>query len=136
MLQLIIPDSDELWDEKKEEFVYRKGQTLQLEHSLVSLAKWESKWCVPFLSKKDKTLEETLDYIKCMTITQNVNPEVYLNLTQENVDAVNAYAVMRLDEDGHPFDIRVRAEREAAEREFCSCCFPGWFKNGGTTKTA
>lgn len=41
-----------------------------------------------------------------------------------------------LDEDGHPFDIRVRAEREAAEREFCSCCFPGWFKNGGTTKTA
>ncbi len=91
MLQLIIPDSDELWDEKKEEFVYRKGQTLQLEHSLVSLAKWESKWCVPFLSKKDKTLEETLDYIKCMTITQNVNPEVYLNLTQENVDAVNAY---------------------------------------------
>ena len=34
------------------------------------------------------------------------------------------------------FDIRVRAEREAAEREFCSCCFPGWFKNGGTTKTA
>lgn len=46
MLQLIIPDSDELWDEKKEEFVYRKGQTLQLEHSLVSLAKWESKWCV------------------------------------------------------------------------------------------
>lgn len=91
MLQLIIPDSDELWDEKKEEFVYRKGQTLQLEHSLVSLAKWESKWCVPFLSKKDKTLEETLDYIKCMTIMQNVNPEVYLNLTQENVDAVNAY---------------------------------------------
>ena len=65
MLQLIIPDSDELWDEKKEEFVYRKGQTLQLEHSLVSLAKWESKWCVPFLSKKDKTLEElTLDEFK------------------------------------------------------------------------
>ena len=61
MLQLIIPDSDELWDEKKEEFVYRKGQTLQLEHSLVSLAKWESKWCVPFLSKKDMTLAKTLD---------------------------------------------------------------------------
>ena len=91
MLQLIIPDSDELWDEKKEEFVYRKGQTLQLEHSLVSLSKWESKWCVPFLSKKDKTFEETLDYIKCMTVTQNVKPEVYLNLTQENVDVVNAY---------------------------------------------
>lgn len=57
MLQLIIPDSDELWDEKKEEFVYRKGQTLQLEHSLVSLAKWESKWCVHFFRKRTSPLK-------------------------------------------------------------------------------
>lgn len=90
MLRITIPDV-ELWDEEKEEFVFRKGQTLQLEHSLVSLAKWESKWCKSFLSKKDKTYEETLDYIKCMTLTQNVDPDVYKNLTPSNIDQVNKY---------------------------------------------
>lgn len=90
MLRITIPDV-ELWDEEKEEFVFRKGQTLQLEHSLVSLAKWESKWCKSFLSKKDKTYEETLDYIKCMTLTQNVDPDVYKNLTPSNIEQVNKY---------------------------------------------
>ena len=93
MLQITIP-SAELWNEQKQEFVYTKEQTLQLEHSLVSLSKWESKWNKPFLSinKKDaKTWEETLDYIKCMTITQNVKPEVYLFLTAENIKAINDY---------------------------------------------
>ena len=66
-------------------------------------------------------LASTKQFILCRSLTAN---------------PVHTYAVMRLDEDGHPFDIRVRAEREAAERAFCSCCVPGWFKNGGTTKTA
>lgn len=76
MLRITIP-ATELWDENKEEFINTKEQTLQLEHSLVSLSKWESKWHKPFLSKDTKTEEETLDYIKCMTITQNVDPSVY-----------------------------------------------------------
>lgn len=91
MLQLIVPISPEGWDEEKQEFVESKTQTLQLEHSLVSLSKWESKWCKAFLSKGEKTPEETLDYIKCMTITQNVNPEVYSHLTRENFIQVNKY---------------------------------------------
>ena len=78
MLRITIP-STEFWDEVKQEFVYTKAQTLQLEHSLVSLSKWESRWNKPFLTKQEKTLEETIDYVKCMTLTQNVNPEVYLN---------------------------------------------------------
>lgn len=90
MLRIVIP-ATELWDEKKQEFVYTKEQTLQLEHSLVSLSKWESKWCKPFLSKDKKTFEETLDYIKCMTITQNVDPKVYDYLTQGNIEDVNKY---------------------------------------------
>lgn len=90
MLQITIP-SIELWDEKKEEFIYTKGQTLQLEHSLVSLSKWESKWCKSFLFTKEKTYEETLDYIKCMTLTQNVDPEVYNRLTNVNIDDINKY---------------------------------------------
>lgn len=90
MLRITIP-SVELWDEKKQEFIITKEQTLQLEHSLVSLSKWESKWCKPFLSRQDKTFEETLDYIKCMTITQNVDSEVYNYLTYDNIDQVNRY---------------------------------------------
>jgi hypothetical protein len=81
----------EQWDERTQEFVYEKEQTLQLEHSLVSLSKWESKWCKPFLSKTEKTREETIDYIKCMTMTQNVNPEVYLRVTDEIIKEVNKY---------------------------------------------
>lgn len=90
MLRLVIP-ATEMYDEVKGEFVYAKEQTLQLEHSLVSLSKWESKWCKPFYSKKEKTLEETLDYIKCMTLTQNVNPEVYNQLTTTNIEEINQY---------------------------------------------
>lgn len=90
MLQLTIP-SVERFDERTNEFVYIKGQTIQLEHSLVSLSKWESKWHVPFLSNEDKTYEQTLDYIRCMTITQNVSPTVYDGLTNDLVRKVTDY---------------------------------------------
>lgn len=90
MLSITIPAA-ELWDESKQEFVYTKERTLQLEHSLVSLAKWESKWCKPFLTKEHKTAEEFLDYIKCMTITQNVDPIIYQCLTDENIKQIKEY---------------------------------------------
>ena len=90
MLLITIPAA-ELWDEKRELFITTKERTLKLEHSLVSLSKWESKWCKPFLSRKEKTTEETIDYIRCMTLTQNVPPEAYSFLTNENVEAINRY---------------------------------------------
>lgn len=90
MLPIHIPATEQ-WDETKQEFVSTKEITLQLEHSLVSLQKWESKWHKAFLSKKEKTAEETIDYIKCMTITQNVSDDVYSCLTQENINEINAY---------------------------------------------
>lgn len=90
MLQITIP-SVEHYDEKKNEFVYSKEQVLQLEHSLVSLSKWESKWGKPFLTKEDKTIEETIHYVECMTITQNVDSKLYLNLTKENLSQVRQY---------------------------------------------
>lgn len=91
MLQLTIPLTQEGWDEVKEEFVEPKTVTLQLEHSLVSLSKWESKWNKAFLSKREKTSAEVLDYIKCMTLTQNVNPDVYEHLTEDNFREVDNY---------------------------------------------
>ena len=91
MLSITIP-AVELWDEARQEFVgLEKEQTLQLEHSLVSLDKWESKWCKPFLTNKEKTREEMIDYVRCMTITQNVNPEVYDYLTNDNIIQINKY---------------------------------------------
>lgn len=90
MLPITIP-SAELWDEQNQEFIQTKEQTLQLEHSLVSLSKWESRWCKPFLTKKEKTYEETVDYIKCMTLTQNVSPDVYQYITNGNIKEINDY---------------------------------------------
>ena len=91
MLRITIP-GDEQWDAGKEEFVQmRKDQPLQLEHSLVSISKWESKWCKPFIRKEPMTDEEIVDYVRCMTLTQNVDPEAYRFLTNENIEEVNQY---------------------------------------------
>lgn len=90
MLPITVPEG-EFWDEREERFVYTKQQTIVLEHSLVSLSKWESKWCKPFLTKDEKTITEMLDYIKCMTITQNVSDIVYQRLTRENIEAIIEY---------------------------------------------
>ena len=91
MLTIDVPISPEGWDDEKQEFVEPKTQTLQLEHSLVSLSKWESKWHKPFYSKKELTAEELLDYIRCMTLTKNVDPDVYNHLTEKNVKEVKDY---------------------------------------------
>lgn len=90
MLEITVP-SVEAWDDGKEEFVYMNEQNLKLEHSLIALSKWESKWCKPFLVKDEKTNEEMIDYIRCMTINQNVDPNVYNCLTVDNIRAVNDY---------------------------------------------
>jgi oligoribonuclease NrnB/cAMP/cGMP phosphodiesterase (DHH superfamily) len=93
MLQIIIPPVD-MWDERKQEFIASKGQTLQLEHSLVSLSKWESKWCKAFLSNKNMTPEESIDYIRCMTITQNVPDDVYNAIPDSIIKEVSDYIAL------------------------------------------
>jgi hypothetical protein len=90
MLKITIP-SIELYDGIKNEFTNTKEQVLHLEHSLVSLSKWESKWCKPFLAKEEKTIEESIDYIRCMTTTQNVNPNIYKVISQKNILEINKY---------------------------------------------
>ena len=90
MLRIVIPAS-ECWDESKNEFIYTKEQTLQLEHSLVSLSKWESKWCKPYFAKEEKTREEIIDYIKCMTLTKNVEDDVYMRLNDEHFEQIGKY---------------------------------------------
>jgi hypothetical protein len=90
MLQITIP-AIENWDQVNEIFIDRPEKTLQMEHSLVSVAKWEAKWKKPFFGKEEKTREEVLDYIRCMTLTKNVDPDIYLGLTDDNVNAIKNY---------------------------------------------
>lgn len=91
MLTIVVPGG-ELFNEETGEFITVKEHKLQLEHSLVSLSKWESKWHKSFLSNRvEKTDEEVMDYIKCMTLTQNVDPNIYQLLTRQNVTDINKY---------------------------------------------
>lgn len=90
MLQITIPDR-EYFDESKQEFVPQKGAVLSLEHSLISISKWESKWQKPFLDSKGRTYEEFVDYIKCMTLNSNVDPSTYLGVDQSIIKQVSDY---------------------------------------------
>lgn len=90
MLQLVIPKR-EYYDQAKGEFVYCKEQTLTLEHSLISISKWEAKWKKPFLGKEPKTYEESVDYVRCMTLNTNADPNAYLGLTQKQFDQISKY---------------------------------------------
>jgi len=93
MLELVIPDK-ELFNDETQEFFTLKGRTIVLEHSLVSVSKWESKWNKPFLTTKDKSYAEIIDYVKCMTITQNVDPDIYKFLAKETMDAISEYIAL------------------------------------------
>jgi len=90
MLIITVPGIEH-FDEESQEFVTRGDITLQMEHSLVSLSKWESKYEKPFLGKSDKTTEEVLDYVKLMTLTPNVPEEVFLKLSEDNINDINSY---------------------------------------------
>ena len=90
MLQITIPER-ELWDEQNAIFIKVKGVTIAMEHSLVSLSKWEAKWHKPFINKEEKTKAEIIDYMRCMTLTQNIDPIIYEYITQDNIQQVNDY---------------------------------------------
>ena len=90
MLTITVPAS-EIYNEAENEFVTVNETVLRLEHSLVSISKWESKWKKPFLGREKKTKEEVTDYVRCMTTTQNVPDGVYLCLTADNYSEIGRY---------------------------------------------
>lgn len=89
-IKIRIPQQ-ELFNEETNEFFTVKETNLTLEHSLVSISKWESKWHVPYLSNNEKTPEQVIDYLRCMTITQNVNPEIYNYIPMDEVIRIKEY---------------------------------------------
>jgi len=90
MLELTIPEID-LYDDKTQTFIHYDSVDVQLEHSLLSISKWESKWHKVFLSKDAKTEEETIDYIRCMLLTPNIDPEMLKYLPLEAAKKINEY---------------------------------------------
>lgn len=90
MLRLAF-NTDEYYDAETKQFIKSGGYTLDFEHSLVSLSTWESKWLIPFLSETPKTTEQSLDYIKCMLITENPPPNWIDDIKQEHADAISEY---------------------------------------------
>lgn len=90
MLTIRVPDK-ELFNDATQEFINVKGRELRMEHSLVSLSKWESKFHKPFLVKENKTRAETIEYIKLMTITQNVDDSVFKAIDHKIIKEVTAY---------------------------------------------
>ena len=80
-IKIVIPER-EFFDEEKNEFVYSKPQEVTLEHSLISISKWESKWHIPFLDEKhEKTTEEFIDYVRCMSLS-NLPEETFENISE------------------------------------------------------
>ena len=117
MLLIEVPMTSEGWDELKQEFIAPEIKVLQLEHSLISLSKWESKWCKPFFSRQAKTEEEILDYIKCMTLTSNVKPEVYNKLSAQNFDQIDKYINAPMTATTFYEDEKTKSNRETITSE-------------------
>lgn len=90
MLTIIVPGA-EFYDETSKEFKTYENFVLKIEHSLVSLSKWESIYEKPFLGNDQKSNEEVLGYVKCMALNEDVPDDVFRRLSQENIEAVNQY---------------------------------------------
>lgn len=89
MLTIVV--GEEGYNDEKNEFFIIDPVVLELEHSLISLSKWESIYKKPFLSDTPLTMEESIEYFKCMTLTPNIAPEVYDRLSDENIEQINEY---------------------------------------------
>ena len=120
MLKLFIPGS-ELFNASTSEIIHVKPTTLVLEHSLLSLSKWEEKWEKPFLSNDKLTYNELLDYARCMTVSSNVDPNVYITFQSDTIQKIQEYiskaatATTIKDLDRH------RASKEIVTSELIYC---------------
>lgn len=95
MLQITVPEQ-EYYDEEQNCFITKKSEVLTLEHSLISISRWESRWHVPFLKEartkdQEKTKEQVIDYVRCMSINKPKDLDIYNRLSSKNLDDVNDY---------------------------------------------
>lgn len=113
MISIVI-EPQEKWDNIKEEYSYfpEKPVTLELEHSLISIMKWEALFGKPFLSDVKKTPGELLTYLQCMTMKQGVDPKLFACITQQQMDEIATYI-----KDPHtPYEIIGQVRKEGQGR--------------------
>lgn len=116
MLKVVVPES-EYYDEARQQFLMYPEQTLELEHSLLSVSKWESKWEKPFLGDATKTDEETLDYVACMCITPGVSPEVFLRIPPSVLNDISTYVGAKMTATWFAEEKKGSASREVITSE-------------------
>lgn len=90
MLPITVPETEE-FNSETNEFTVVPAVSLQLEHSLISMSKWEAKWKKSFMSSRDLTVDELIDYVRCMTINKISDQSAYSRLTQENIEDIRRY---------------------------------------------
>lgn len=90
MLKIHIP-AGEVWNSQEEIFETCKGYDLVLEHSLISISKWESKWHKAYLGPQEKTKEEIFDYIRCMIVTPGIPDNITKFITESNLREITDY---------------------------------------------
>ena len=94
MLKLVLPPREYTIETPEGDLEFRTTPeaTLLLEHSLISISKWEAKYKKPFLSSlEQKTREESLYYVKCMTLNKALSDDIYEMLTDEDIAKINEY---------------------------------------------
>jgi len=116
MLKFTVP-LEEGYDENTREFTVVRGFELELEHSLVSLSKWESEWEKPFLSKDAKTPEETLSYVKHMILTPNIPDEVWQKFPDRLFLMINSYMNSKQTATWFNDSPNIKASREVVTAE-------------------
>ena len=89
-ITITIPGKD-LYDAATGRFITTKDTTLTMEHSLISLSKWESKWHKPYLTQTQKSEEEILDYLRCMCLDKNVDPNIFYGLDAKTYKRITEY---------------------------------------------
>ena len=116
MLEIVVPES-EYYDEARQQFITYPAQRLKLEHSLLSVSKWESKWEKPFLGDATKTDEETRDYISCMCINSGVSPEVFSRIPPSVLNDISTYVGAKMSATWFAEEKKSSASREVITSE-------------------
>lgn len=92
MLDLFTEPKSDFWDDAHEQFLSFPAQHLIMEHSLLSLSKWESHWRTPFLDTGEKTVTQWVDYFKCMTINlASIDPMSYYTFSEAEYNKIVNY---------------------------------------------